>query len=291
MIRKKVIIIGSSGMAGHIITLYLREATNFLIFDVGPRKKPFSDSILCNLKNLEEIQKFIDSIKPDIIVNCIGVLVKASEQNKRDAVWFNAYLPRTLSDICAVKKIRLIHLSTDCVFSGQLGPYNEESFRDGEAFYDRSKALGEVVEGNDLTIRTSIIGPEMKSSGSGLFDWVMRQRGEINGYRKALWSGVTTFELAKYIRFLIEHKSDLSGLIHYTVSRGISKYELLLAINKIFNRKLLVRPVDEPVLDKRLINTRPDLGMEPAGYDQQLYELKNWIDVHYIIYPQYQRQS
>jgi len=288
---KRVLIFGSSGMAGHVITLYLREVADCFIFDVGPRKKPFSDSIICDLESLEEIKKLIDSIKPDIIVNCTGVLVKASEQNKREAVWFNAFFPRYLSDLCAGNRIRLIHLSTDCVFSGKSGPYTETSYRDGDAFYDRSKALGEVVDGDDLTIRTSIIGPELKSSGSGLLDWVVRQHGEINGYRRALWSGVTTLELAKYVHFLITNKNHLSGLIHYTVPRGISKYELLLSINKIFDRKLNVRPVDEPVLDKRLLITRADIGMEPARYDKQLQELKNWIDVHYNLYPHYQEQS
>lgn len=288
---KRVLILGSSGMAGHVITLYLHEVTDYLIFDVGPRKKAFSDTILCDLEKLEEIQKLIDSIKPNIIVNCTGVLVKASEENKREAVWFNAFLPRYLSTICESNGIRFMHLSTDCVFSGKFGPYNEESFRDGEAFYDRSKALGEVVEGSDLTIRTSIIGPELKILGSGLFDWVMRQRGEICGYRKALWSGVTTLELAKYIHFLIEYKSHLSGLIHYAVTGGISKYELLLIIDRVFDLKVLVRPVDEPVLDKRLINTRNDLGMNPSKYDKQLQEMKNWIKFHHSIYPQYLEKS
>jgi dTDP-4-dehydrorhamnose reductase len=288
---KRVLIFGSSGMAGHVLTLYLREVSNSTVFDVGPRKKPFSDSILCDLESLEEIKKLIDSIKPDIIVNCTGVLVKASEQNKRQAVWLNAFLPRYLSDLCIGNRIRLIHLSTDCVFSGKSGPYTETSYRDGDAFYDRSKALGEVVDGDDLTIRTSIIGPELKPSGLGLLDWVMRQYGDITGYRRALWSGVTTLELAKYVHFLIDKKYDLTGLVHYSVLGGTSKYELLQSINRVFDRKFNVQPFDEPELDKRLMNTRADIGMEPAGYDKQLHELKKWIDVHYNMYPHYQEQS
>ncbi len=288
---QRVLILGSSGMAGHVLTRYLSEMTELEILDVGPRRKTKSVTRLCDLEDVQQVTRLIYDSKPSAIVNCTGILVKASELRQREAVWFNAYLPHLLSESCNKSGIRLLHLSTDCVFSGRSGPYSERAYRDGDAFYDRSKSLGEIVGGTDLTIRTSIIGPELRPDGTGLFDWIMHQRGEISGYRKALWSGVTTLELAKFIRFLLEENWQLRGLVHYSVSGGISKYELLSEINRIFERGLQIIPIDQPVIDKRLISTRTDLGKEPEGYLSQLAELKEWISSHEDIYFPYMEQK
>jgi len=283
----KVLVLGSSGMAGHVVALYLRETTDFEIIDVGPRRAVFPTTGLCDLGNEVAVRKLVAEVNPKVIINCTGVLVKASEERKREAVWFNAYLPHLLSELCESAGIRLVHVSTDCVFSGLSGPYTEKSHRDGDAFYDRSKALGELDNGRDLTIRTSIIGPELKAAGTGLFDWAMKQRGQVSGYRKALWSGVTTLELARFVRFLVTENTGLSGLVHFSVPGGASKYELLLAIDETFGRGLVVRPSDEPVLDKRLISTREDLGLEASDYRRQLVELRAWIYSHPSLYPAY----
>lgn len=283
----RVLILGSSGMAGHILTLYLAEKTKFEIVDVGPRRKIGPATRLCDLEDTHHLKKLISESKPNVIVNCTGVLVQASEQRKREAVWFNAYLPHLLSEYCALLGVRLIHLSTDCVFNGEAGPYDENARRDGEAFYDRSKALGEIVDGVNLTVRTSIIGPELRLDGTGLFNWVMMQRSQIRGYRKALWSGVTTLELAKAICFFIETDTSLSGLVHYSVPGGISKYELISKINEVFERNLKIVAVDDPILDKRLVSTRTDLEMSPVDYSTQLLELKEWIYLHPELYPHY----
>lgn len=282
---KKVLVLGSSGMAGHVMAMYLRDSTGFEVVDVGPRRPVFPTTLLCNLEDGREVRNLIATVKPDVIVNCTGVLVKASEERKWEAAWFNACLPHLLSELCSTGGIRLIHISTDCVFSGASGPYEEADNRDGKAFYDRSKALGELDNDRDLTIRTSIIGPELKDDATGLFDWAMKQRGHVHGYRKALWSGVTTVELAKFVRYLIIENTNLAGLVHYSVAGGISKLDLLIAMDEIFSLGLLIAPVDEPVLDKRLLCTRDDLGMTPPDYRSQLLELKEWIASHRAQYP------
>jgi dTDP-4-dehydrorhamnose reductase len=243
--------------------------------------------VLCDLEDPREVAELLDRLDPGVLVNCTGVLVRASEERKGEAVWFNAYLPRLLSMLCAERGIRLIHLSTDCVFSGRGGPYREDSPRDGDEFYDRSKALGEVVEKGDLTIRTSIIGPELRASGTGLFDWFMHADGQVKGYRCALWSGVTTLELAKFIRHLVSTQTSLSGLVHYSVEGGISKYGLLGLINETMGLGKEILPVDEPAIDKRLVCTRVDLGVSPAPYDRQIAEIAAWIASHEYLYPDY----
>jgi len=287
MTKLRILVLGSSGMAGHVVTTYLKDNKVFDVIDVGPRKKITDTTRIVDLENPEAITTLLDDTHPDVLVNCTGVLVKASESNKRDATWFNAYLPRLLSELCVYRKIRLIHLSTDCVFSGANGPYCETSAYDGRDFYDRSKALGEVTEGEDLTIRTSIIGPELRSEGTGLFHWFITQKGKVCGFRKAFWSGVTTLELAKFITYLIESESNIKGLIHYSVPGGISKFHLLEEIQKCFRVTTRIEPLDLPVIDKRLICTRTDLGMVPPEYPQQLQELADWIKLHKEFYPHY----
>ena len=285
--RDRVAVIGSSGMAGHVLALYLRESGLSDVADVGPRRKVFGGTVLCDLEDPREVAGLLDRLDPGVLVNCTGVLIRASEERKGEAVWFNAYLPRLLSMLCAERGVRLIHLSTDCVFSGRGGPYSENSLRDGDEFYDRSKALGEVVEKGDLTIRTSIIGPELRASGTGLFDWFMHADGQVKGYRRALWSGVTTLELAKFIRHLVSIQTGLRGLVHYSVEGGISKYGLLGLINETMGSGKEILPVDEPAIDKRLVCTRVDLGMSPAPYDRQIAEIAAWIASHEYLYPDY----
>lgn len=285
--KQRTIVLGSSGMAGHILTHYLLGKNSSDVIDIGPRRKIRPETLLCDILDQGSLKSAILESRPNVIVNCMGVLVKASELRKKEAVWINAYLPHFLSELCIASGIRLIHLSTDCVFSGKSGPYREDAYRDGDAFYDRSKALGEIIDDKALTIRTSIIGPELRSDGTGLFDWVMAQHGKVNGYREAFWSGVTTLELARAIGFFIENNTDLRGLIHYSVPGGISKYQLLMKMNEVFDLELEIIGVDKPKLDKRLLSTRADIGVVPVDYSAQLKELKKWIDSHPDLYSNY----
>jgi dTDP-4-dehydrorhamnose reductase len=285
--ESRVLVLGSSGMAGHIVTLALSAKPGLRVFNAGPRRKIFDSTLALDTRDPPAVERLLKQTNPHFVINCVGVLIKASEEDALDAIWHNAYFPRLLSAICARDSRKLIHLSTDCVFSGKNGPYREADFRDGDLVYDRTKALGEVTNGRDLTIRTSIVGPELKENGPGLFNWFMAQRGTIKGYAKVFWSGVTTMQLAVFLLYLITSNPELSGLVHYATPGGISKLELLSLFNDTFHRGIGIDSTDIPMVDKRLIDTRMDFQCKPPAYAQQISAMKLWIDDHARLYPHY----
>ena len=230
---KKVLILGSSGMLGHVVYLFLKSLNKYNIVDLTFRTKLTKDSVALNVRNEKYFKEFIKKENPDIIINCIGVLINGSKSDISNAIYINSFLPHFISAIAREISSKLIHISTDCVFSGKLGGYNENDICDAQDIYGRSKALGEVVNNIDLTLRTSIIGFEIKQNGEGLIDWYMNQNESIYGYSKVFWGGVTTLELAKNIHYAIDR--DLKGLIHVTNQESISKYDLINLFNKYFS--------------------------------------------------------
>lgn len=276
---RRVLVLGSSGMAGHLLALHLRGNPDFDVVDVGPRARPFPGSLTCDLSDRASLEALLSSEKPDYLVNCVGVLVRASEENKLAAISINARLPHLLAELCEGVGCRFIHLSTDCVFSGGAGPYDREAAYDGQDFYGRSKALGEFDDVRGLVIRTSIIGPELRSGATGLFSWFMSNPdgSRVTGYRKALWSGVTTLELAKFIEAAIRAEPAPTGLVQYSVEGGISKYELLRLIAEVFRKDIEIGARDEPAIDKRLVPTRLAFSDGPRAYRIQLAELAEWM--------------
>ena len=180
-------------------------------------------------------------------------------------------------------------ISTDCVFSGDKGGYIESDFRDGKGYYAQSKALGELINSKDLTIRTSIIGPELKETGIGLFQWFSKQEGQIKGYTNAFWSGVTTIELAKAIQYFLVH--NVSGLYHLTNSSRISKYDLLTIIKNVFPSSKVndIKQLGDYRLDKSLVNTRTDIGHLVPSYEAMVQEVHQWVENHIELYPHYRR--
>ena len=154
-------------------------------------------------------------------------------------------------------KTKFIHLSTDCVFSGQKGSYTENSFKDGNTFYDKTKSLGEVINDKDLTFRMSIIGPDRKEQGIGLLNWFMKQKSKVKGYSKVYWTGVTTLTLAKAIDKAMQSK--LTGLYHLVNNEKIAKYDLLKLFNAYLKSdKISIEAFENEIVDKSLINTRND---------------------------------
>jgi dTDP-4-dehydrorhamnose reductase len=187
----KVLVLGATGMAGHTISIYFKEA-GYEVTTFSRRKFEYCNNIIGNITNFDLLKSVIEEGKYNAVINAIGILNQDAEDNKSMAVLLNSYLPHYLSDITKEMETRIIHMSTDCVFSGKTGGYTETSFRDGETFYDRTKALGEIENDKDLTFRNSIIGPDLNRDGIGLFNWFMKQEGQINGFTKAIWTGVTT---------------------------------------------------------------------------------------------------
>lgn len=281
----KILVLGSTGMAGHTISIYMKEAGHD-VTTFSRREFRYCNNIKGDVTNFAFLQRVIEKGSYDAVINAIGILNNDAEINKSLAVLLNSYLPHYLSSITSNMKTRVIHMSTDCIFSGKTGGYTETSLRDGETFYDRSKALGEIENNKDLTFRNSIIGPDLNVNGIGLFNWFMKQDGEINGYTKAIWTGVTTLTLAKAMEKALEE--NLTGLYNLVNNENISKFHLLRLFNKYMKEdSLTIIPSDIVVLDKSLINNRKDFSFEVPSYEQMVIEMKEWIEDHNQLYPHY----
>ncbi len=276
LLKTKVVVLGAKGMAGHMIAEYLSGFDKYTVFGVARSEGEHVDKVM-DMLDKEKLYTYLSELQPDIVINCVGMLVSQSNADVKNAIRTNALLPHELSDFGNVIGYKLLHLSTDCVFSGRDGGYTETSPMDGLDNYAKSKALGEVVNDKDLTIRTSIIGPELKN-GTGLLNWFLRQEGKIKGYTKAYWTGVTTLELAKAIDAMIEE--DVTGLYHLCPNEKISKFNLLQLFKKTWNKPIEIELYDDYAIDKSLVCTRKDFSYKPLSYETMLEELKTWMDKH-----------
>ena len=269
---ENILVFGSKGMLGHMLLDYL-TATGQIVRPVC-RNTLFEDRLL-DVLNFNQLEEFIKRNRPTMVINCIGLLVQNCEKDPTLAFRLNRDLPIFLSELAIAYDFRFIHASTDCVFSGKDGPYNEESLKDPIDIYGRSKSDGEVFSRNSLTIRTSIIGPELKHEGTGLLHWFLNQKSSIGGYSKVMWGGITTLEWARFISFIIEN--PLYGIIHLTNEVSISKYELLIHINRIFERNIDIISMDLPHSDKSLRTIRIDNRYRVQSYVEMLEELNTYM--------------
>jgi dTDP-4-dehydrorhamnose reductase len=270
-----ILILGGKGMAGHVITAYFQQNPEYTVFYTS-RDVNDQNGLYLDVTNSTELEEMIEFVKPDITINCIGILNDRAENNPMLAAQVNSLLPHQLAKLMERHQGKLIHISTDCVFSGTKGDYTEHDTPDGINVYARSKRWGEVMDDKHLTIRTSIIGPELKEDGIGLFLWFMKQSGEIKGYEKVLWNGVTTLELAKAIEMMIKH--DVTGLYHLCSEEKVSKFMLLTLIKDVFGKKDVDIMSDSNImLDRTIKSTRTDFHYEVPPYEQMLIELKDWM--------------
>ena len=282
---KKVVVLGSTGMAGHIIAEYMGQK-GFDVYRVSRSERNTEKSRGIDVINIDKLLIYLDEVCPDVVINCIGLLQKGCEEHPDAAVLINAYLPHCLENHYQNSNTKIIHLSTDCVFSGERGNYNENDLRDGASFYDRSKALGEICNTKDLTFRMSIIGPDIDENGTGLFNWFMKQNGTIKGYSKAIWNGVTTLELAEAIVAAIDE--NLCGLYHLVPEESINKYDLLKLFQKTFGKtNVIIEREEQVVLDKSLVNNRTDFSYKVKSYPVQIEYMKKWIEANKDLYPLY----
>lgn len=286
---KKVAVLGSTGMAGHVIAFYLEEQ-GFDVYRMSRSGENSAKGISFDASNTPALSRWLDDISPQIIVNCIGLLQKKCEEYSDKAILINSYLPRLWERKYLSAATRIIHLSTDCVFSGSQGKYRENDFKHDPTMYDRSKALGEIRNRKDLTFIMSIIGPDAYINCTGLFTWFMKQRGTINGYGKAIWSGVTTIELARGIEAAIRQR--LSGLYQLVPDEPIDKYNLLLLIKEAFQKDdVAIVCTKDVCINKSLINTRSNFDFNVRNYADQIMDIKRWIKTHQYLYPHYERHS
>lgn len=283
---KKILILGASGMAGHVVYTILDEYKKYEI--LGTTNSNYfleSNTVKLDIFNTDKLMYIIADFKPDIIINCIGMLISASLHYPDKTIYTNAYFPNLLAKLSIEKNFKLIHISTDCVFSGKTGNYTEHSIKDATDVYGLSKSLGEIDDENNLTIRTSIIGPELKNTGEGLFHWVMNQKNKIFGYNNNIWSGVTTIELAKFINFAIDN--NLKGLVHLTNNIPISKFELLHLINKVHNLNLIISDKKDYKCNKSFLNTNKLITYIVSSYEEMILEQLQFIKDRSDFYKHY----
>lgn len=270
----KVTVLGARGMAGHIITKYLQQK--------GHRVSPVTRTEL-DIENQQQVSEFFDTLDADFVVNCTGLLVKDSINRPDRAALVNSWFPHYAAYRLSTRDIKLIHLSTDCVFNGSKGNYNESDIHTESNAYGRSKSLGEVNNTKDVTFRMSIIGPELKN-GTGLLNWVLTSTdSELPGWTNAWWNGITTLELAKCInRYIADPK--ITGVYHVVSNANrINKYDLLREINRVYGLNKTIVPTQGPKsIDKVLVDTRKEFDFGIPSYQQQLEESRQFNPLAHV---------
>jgi dTDP-4-dehydrorhamnose reductase len=248
----KILILGKSGMLGHVVHTFFSKKKDYKV-TAWSRKE--MDATMTHNK----IETLLNTESPDIIINCIGLINKYANRTemKKNAKIINTDFPHLLAYLSIKNNYKLIHISTDC-------------YQDKDT-YGQSKYFGEINDKKNLTIRTSIIGPEIKQ-GFGLFHWFMNESRETSGYSQAKWDGVTTLQLAMFMEFCI--KSEQCGLLDYRTNKSISKYNLLNIIAKTFEKNIHIKKDKRKMPDKR--NRKPDFSCKKT-YEKQIKELKNYM--------------
>lgn len=282
----KLLVLGCNGMSGHLISLYLKESAHQVVGFARQASKLLEATVIGDVTDFQLLESTVKNGNFDAVINCIGLLNQFAERDITSSILINSYLPHYLSTITKDTATRIIQMSTDCVFAGNDGPYFEDTFPNGRTIYDRTKALGELNNEKDLTFRNSIIGPDIKPTGIGLFNWFMAQTDTLKGFTKAIWSGVTTLTLAKAMEKALE--TNLTGLYNLGNNSSINKFELLCLFNKHFRGNTLkIIPDGNLVLDKSLRSSRNDFAFSVPDYEDQIVELKEWMLEHKAIYSHY----
>ena len=259
--KQKVLILGVTGMLGHTLYKEMSKKLEYEIYGTTRNSAGLDDYFTqeeiksirsgVDADNFDTVIKAIASVQPHIIINCIGIIKQLPIANDPlTAITVNAQLPHRISLVARSADARLIHISTDCVFNGEKGNYTEEDPSNAEDLYGRSKLLGEVSYPHCVTLRTSIIGHELKTEFS-LIDWFMSQKSEINGFTKAIYSGFPTYEMVNIITNYVIPNKELSGLYHVS-SDAISKYDLLGIMKDVYKKDIKINPYDDFVLDRSL---------------------------------------
>ena len=285
----KLLILGPTGLLGSTLLKYFAKNGNFKCY--GVVRKNFDKIKLKNIKNIKlykidyknknNIKKVFNEIKPNLIINCIGIVKQLiNNNNHSEVIRVNSFLPHYLAEQANTqKKIRFIHFSTDCVFSGSKGNYLATDLPDVQDIYGRSKILGELTYANTLTLRTSIIGHELQTKYS-LLNWFLSQKKSVKGYKNAIFSGLTALEIAKVLDKFIIPKKNLSGLYHLS-GNAISKYDLLNLIKSVYKKDIKII-IDKNVKINRSLNSnllQKQTGYKPSNWTkliQEMFEFNNY---------------
>lgn len=270
----KIYILGCTGVVGHAVAAYLKDAGHEL--QCGGEELAYYT---------EGLKAVISDFHPDAIINCTAIVNQAAEEDKARAAYINAYLPHLLESLTAGTNTVVVHRSTDCIFSGAKGQYSLEDTPDAKSFYARTKAVGELVNDKDITIRVSLIGPAQDEDDGSLLNWFLHQHGKVKGFANAIWTGLTTLEYAKTIESLLLQKAH--GVFQAAPVISISKYELIKMFEKYFPGGRAIIKVENNLVDKSLVPYWGDYDIQIKGYEEQIAEMKKWIEKHPDLYPAY----
>lgn len=257
----RVLILGVTGMLGNAVHTYFSQDPEYRVWgalrsDNG--KRYFPEASQANLVSgidvldVDALTNVMLKVRPHVVINCVGLIKQLADANDPlTALPLNSMLPHRLSKLCELAGARLVHISTDCVFSGRKGNYTESDISDAEDLYGKSKYLGELSEApHAITLRTSIIGHELSSSNA-LVDWFLSQEGAVKGYAKAVFSGLPTIELARVIKDYVLPNKELNGLYH-VAAKPIDKLSLLRLVAEVYGKDITIHPDEAVCIDRSL---------------------------------------
>ena len=260
----KVLVLGATGMLGNTVLRLLSTSTDVSVVASIRSERGLASfapelrgKILTGIdaENHDSLIRLFATTRPEVVVNCIGLVKQlAGAADPLAALPINSMMPHRLAQLCEMVSARLVHVSTDCVFSGAKGMYREDDLADAADLYGRSKHLGEVDYPHAVTLRTSIIGHEL-GSAQGLLGWFLAQNSGVKGYTRAIFSGLPTVELARVIRDFVIPRPDLHGVYHVSAA-AISKFDLLSLVARVYDKTTDIEPDDRLVIDRSLDSTR-----------------------------------
>lgn len=283
---RKLLIIGVGGMLGNALFRYFDERTNTKTYGLLRNKKKTlnffnkfnSEKIIeKDFLDLDNLDQILSDLSPNIIFNCIGIVKQNPLSNDPlSSIRVNSIFPHLLNKLSLKFNFRLIHFSTDCVFSGLQGNYLETDFADANDIYGRSKFLGEITNNGNITIRTSFIGKEL-GTNRALLNWFLSQKGKIKGYKNAIYSGLTTLEVAKVLDKYVIPNPDLKGLYHLSAD-NINKYSLLSLLNEVYKKDLFIEEDLNIKIDRSLNSNkfRKETGYKPLKWEKAIQEMREF---------------
>jgi dTDP-4-dehydrorhamnose reductase len=278
----RILVLGGDGMLGHQLFKSLSSRHDVRV-TLRQRLPAYNDLNLFNGENaygeidvgsLDGIVAVLGEFHPEAVVNAVGIVKQRSTAKESiTSLEINSLFPHRLAGLCKAMGVRMVHMSTDCVFSGKKGAYRESDVSDAEDLYGRTKYLGEVYNSRCVTLRTSIIGREL-SRKQGLLEWFLAQSGSIRGFKNAIFSGVTALELSRVIEKVLTEHPERGGLYHVS-SDPISKFDLLMLVKKKMGRDIEIIPTEEPRLDRSLDSTkfRKEFNYTPPTWEEMIQEL------------------
>ena len=283
----KILIFGATGMLGNAVLRVFDDSDDHEAFGTvrgiataALLPPHLQDRLVAGIDVLDhdDCIRAMDRVRPDVVINCIGLVKQLANANDPlDALPINAMLPHRLARLSAAMNARFIHMSTDCVFSGRDGLYRESDFADADDLYGRSKYLGEVDYPNAITLRTSIIGHELGGGARSLVGRFLAQDGSVQGYSKAIFSGLPTVELARVIKDYVLPRPEMNGLWHVS-AEPIDKLELLRLVAKAYGKQIEIRPDDSVRIDRSLNSDRfrAETGFEPLPWPELVRSMCNF---------------